>query len=177
MLWRCSRRVLETIRPPWFQRVLAPDGTRLPFTLNFERQTLNLELHSAVISSERSESRNLAVAVVFRRPHGETLRLRSGHALNFSLFTLHFLCRQGASASTSATRPATPASQSSAQAGVDTMSLRDIRARERAPVAEDIHHHAAAPPHERIERPSARHYHYFPVPSFGCGSPGASREP
>ena len=27
-LWRCSRRVLETIRPPWFQRVLAPDGTR-----------------------------------------------------------------------------------------------------------------------------------------------------
>ena len=35
-LWRCSRRVLETIRPPWFQRVLAPDGTRLPFTLNFE---------------------------------------------------------------------------------------------------------------------------------------------
>ncbi len=26
-LWRCDRRVLETIEPPWFQRVLSADGT------------------------------------------------------------------------------------------------------------------------------------------------------
>ena len=26
-LWRCDRKVLETIKPPWFQRVLSPDGT------------------------------------------------------------------------------------------------------------------------------------------------------
>jgi hypothetical protein len=26
-LWRCSRRVLESIQPPWFQRVLSADGT------------------------------------------------------------------------------------------------------------------------------------------------------
>jgi hypothetical protein len=26
-LWRCSRRVLETVKPPWFQRVLSDDGT------------------------------------------------------------------------------------------------------------------------------------------------------
>ncbi len=25
-LWRCDRRVLETIQPPWFQRILTPDG-------------------------------------------------------------------------------------------------------------------------------------------------------
>ncbi len=26
-LWRCDRKVLEAIAPPWFQRVLTPDGT------------------------------------------------------------------------------------------------------------------------------------------------------
>ena len=26
-LWRCERRVLEAIKPPWFQRVLSDDGT------------------------------------------------------------------------------------------------------------------------------------------------------
>lgn len=26
-LWRCDRAVLEAISPPWFQRVLSPDGT------------------------------------------------------------------------------------------------------------------------------------------------------
>jgi len=27
-LWRCERKVLEAIAPPWFQRVLSPDGTQ-----------------------------------------------------------------------------------------------------------------------------------------------------
>lgn len=26
-LWRCDRKVLESVEPPWFQRVLSPDGT------------------------------------------------------------------------------------------------------------------------------------------------------
>jgi hypothetical protein len=27
-LWRCQRQVLESIEPPWFQRVLSADGTQ-----------------------------------------------------------------------------------------------------------------------------------------------------
>lgn len=27
-LWRCDRKVLEAIQPPWFQRVLSADGTQ-----------------------------------------------------------------------------------------------------------------------------------------------------
>jgi len=27
-LWRCDREVLEAVQPPWFERVLTPDGTR-----------------------------------------------------------------------------------------------------------------------------------------------------
>jgi len=84
--------------------------------------------------------------------------------------------RKGASASTSATRPAPPASRSSAQAGADTTSLRDIRGCEPIAVTEGIYHHARAPAHERIEHPSAMHYHHFAVPSFACGSLGASRD-
>jgi len=26
-LWRCTRKVLEAVKPPWFQRVLSDDGT------------------------------------------------------------------------------------------------------------------------------------------------------